>query len=323
MRQLLARRLRQEDKGSLEAQQDHLLSYIQMLTQSPIALNTREANTQHYELPAVFFQQVLGKRLKYSSGYWPSGVDGLDAAEEAMLELYARRAQLGNGQKILDLGCGWGSLTLWISERFPDSQVTGVSNSSTQKAFIDGEIHRRGLHNCQILTHDINEFQPAGKFDRVISIEMFEHMRNYESLMARISQWLNPDGLLFIHIFSHRQFAYLFEDRGPGDWMARHFFTGGMMPSDHLLLYFQQKLHLLDHWRLNGTHYSKTAAAWLANMDRNRSRILPILEEAYTQEQAERWYSYWRIFFLACAELWGYRKGQEWLVSHYLFRGPA
>jgi cyclopropane-fatty-acyl-phospholipid synthase len=319
VRRLLAERLRSERAGGEEARLARRDVLVAELRQSPIALCTAEANREHYEVPTAFFEEVLGPRLKYSSGFWPEGVSTLDRAEEAMLELTAERARLADGQKILDLGCGWGSLTLWAAERYPRSRITSVSNSRTQIQFIRTEVERRGLRNVVALVADMNDFDAGGRFDRVVSVEMFEHMRNYQKLLGRIASWLDPGGLLFVHIFSNRRFAYSFEDGGPSDWMARHFFSGGLMPSDDLLLCFQDSLRVQERWRVGGRHYARTCEEWLENLRRRRSEIEPILAATYGDAAVTRWFAYWKIFFIACAELFAWDGGNEWLVSHYLF----
>jgi cyclopropane-fatty-acyl-phospholipid synthase len=314
IRRLLAQRLREES-----ARYDRA-AYVADLRTRPLAEQTAAANAQHYEVPTRFYQLCLGPRLKYSGCLYPTGRESLAEAEEAMLALYAERARLADGQRILELGCGWGSLCLYNAEKFPRARITALSNSRTQKEFIDAEARRRGLANLEIITCDINAFDTApGQFDRVVSVEMFEHLKNYQRLFAHIARWLKPGGLLFTHIFTHARLSYHFVARDESDWMSRHFFTGGQMPAHDLLPQFQDDLRLVQDWVVNGTHYQRTAEHWLQNMDAHRAEILPVFAATYGPAHAARWFARWRVFYLACAELWGHRGGEEWQVSHYLF----
>lgn len=319
IRRLLAQRLREERKQDAAEQQMHFMSLIAFLKASPIAVNTHDANEQHYEVPTEFFRLVMGKHMKYSSGYWKSADVTLDTSEEDMLELTTERAELIDGMSILELGCGWGSLSLFMAKKYPNARITGVSNSRTQKEYIDAEAAKRGLKNLTIITADMNTFTIDGPFDRVVSVEMFEHMRNYELLLAKVASFLKPEGKLFVHIFTHKTLAYLFEVKDETDWMSKYFFSGGIMPSDHLLLYFPKHLAIERHWQVPGHHYNKTSEAWLRNMDANEPRIRQIFADTYGADQVTKWWSYWRVFFMSCAELWGYNNGEEWIVSHYLF----
>jgi len=318
IQQLLRKRLLDESKHDVTESQDQLNRLIKQLKESPIAIETGEANRQHYELPPEFFKLVMGRWLKYSSGLWDASTKDLSEAEENMLKLYMQRAGIQDGMEILELGCGWGSLSLYTAHRFPKCKITGVSNSAPQREFIMRRAAELGIKNLEIITQDVNKLEIDRTFDRIVSIEMFEHMRNYEKLLGRISQWLKPDGKLFVHIFTHRNLTYLFEDKDASDWLSRNFFTGGIMPSDHLLFYFNKDLRVDQHWVVNGQHYQKTSEAWLANMKNHQKEIMEIFEKHYPKE-AVKWWNFWKIFFLACAELWGFRQGNEWHVSHYLF----
>jgi len=321
IRRLCEQRLRDEHADDAAAADARFRALLDELRRSPIAIETDAANEQHYEVPTRFFELCLGKRFKYSSCYYATGRETLDEAEEAMLALYGERAQLADGQRILELGCGWGSLTLWMAERFPNARITGVSNSRTQREHILGQAAARGLGNVEIITTDVNRLElPEGTFDRVVSIEMFEHMRNYRTLLGNIARWLAPGGQLFVHIFVHRHLMYPFEVEGEDNWMGRYFFTGGLMPSADTLLHFQEALALEERWLVPGTHYERTANHWLANQDANADEVLRVLASCYGERDAARWAQRWRMFWMACAELFGYRNGAEWLVAHYRFR---
>ena len=319
IRRLLEQRLREEKKGNIYEQQAHLMELIDFLKSSPIAVNTHDANKQHYEIPAAFFKYVMGRHMKYSSGYWRNDSVSIDQSEEEMLELTADRAELEDGMNILELGCGWGSLSLFMATKYPNAKITGVSNSRTQKEYIDAETKKRGLKNLTIITADMNTFSIRKKFDRVVSVEMFEHMRNYEKLLEKVASFIVDGGKLFVHIFTHKTYAYLFDVKDETDWMSEYFFSGGMMPSDDLLLYFQNHIAIQKHWHVSGIHYSKTSEMWLRNMDAHESEIRSIFAGTYGEQYVTKWWSYWRIFFMSCAELWGYNGGKEWMVSHYLF----
>ena len=319
IRRLLRARLRQEHADDPERSAERLGDWIAECDRSPIALATQAANAQHYEVPAAFYAGVLGRHRKYSSGLWTGGTHTLDDAEAAMLQLSCERAEIQDGMRVLDLGCGWGALTLWIAERHPRCRVTGVSNSASQRADILRRAADAGLQNVQIVTADANTFAPTGLFDRVVSVEMMEHARNWRALLERIANWLVPTGKLFVHVFTHRTVGYPFAVDGNDDWMARHFFTGGQMPADEQMLHFQDHLAVEAHWRVSGEHYARTAEAWLANFDQHRRELAPVLRAAYG-DRAVAMGNLWRVFFMACAELWGFDGGRQWLVSHYRLR---
>jgi cyclopropane-fatty-acyl-phospholipid synthase len=318
MRRLLRSRLKSETQGGTEAAHLRQRARLQAWRTGPIAIATQAANQQHYEVPAAFYRLVLGPNLKYSSAYYPPGITELGDAEAAALRLVCDRAGLGEEQDILELGCGWGSLSLWMASHYPSSRITAVSNSQSQRRHIEAEAERRGLANLTVITADINHFAAPGSYDRVVSVEMFEHLRNHEALFARIRSWLKPNGMLFFHVFVHREYAYPFDADGDGDWMARLFFTGGVMPSESWFLNYQRDLVMEAQWRLSGTHYQRTAEAWLDNLDLHRSEVKAVFDEVYGADSAI-WVQRWRMFFMACAELFGYHGGSEWLVAHYLF----
>ena len=319
IRRLLQQRLTELRAGDPEATAALAQQFLAAMRTSPVAVLPEKANEQHYELPAAFFAQVLGPHRKYSSCWWPEGVNTLAQAEAAALQATCERAQLVDGQDVLELGCGWGSLSLWMARRYPKSRITAVSNSRSQRAFIEERARGEGLHNLEVVTCDFNDFATSERFDRVVSVEMFEHLRNWPVAFERVARWLRPGGRFFLHVFAHRDAPYLFEDRDASDWMTRHFFAGGIMPSDDLPLACQDHLRVVDRWRWSGVHYQRTAAAWLANMDAQREQLMPLLVETYGSEHAQLWWNRWRLFFLSVEELFGWNGGRQWWVSHTLF----
>ncbi len=323
IRRLLRRRLIGEDAGGVEANRAKMDAMLQHCQTGPIAEHTDAANAQHYEVSARFYETVLGPRLKYSCCDWTPGTVDLGEAEARSLAQVCARAGLADCQRILELGCGWGALSLWMAEAYPNASITVVSNSSAQRRFIEARAERRGLANLRVVTCDMNDFDTAERYDRVVSIEMFEHMRNYKRLMTRIASWLADDGKLFVHVFTHRRFAYRFETEGDDNWLGRHFFTGGTMPSDDLLTRIDSPLRCERQWEVNGKHYQRTAEAWLSRADTNRARLLELFAETCGAKRARLRLQRWRIFFMACAELWGYRDGDEWHVVHYRFGRAA
>jgi len=319
IRRLNRQRLVDIHADDIEKSCGELADFVEKMKVAEIAPVPELANEQHYEVPADFFGLVMGSHRKYSSCYWTSETRSLVQAEAEALRVTCSHAEIEDGMQVLDLGCGWGSLSLWIAAHYPDCNIVSVSNSNSQREYITSQAKERGLENINVITCDMNDFDTELRFDRVVSVEMFEHMRNYRELYRRVSTWLKADGKFFKHIFCHRSCVYEFVDQGPSDWMSRHFFSGGIMPSDDLPLRFQEDLQLVNQWRWNGGHYEKTANAWLENMDAKKEQIMPIMAATYGPHSAGKWFMRWRIFFMACAELFAHSGGREWYVSHYLF----
>ena len=317
IRQLLKVRLASEFSDEPQSAHERYETFLKELMKSPLAIETDKANEQHYEVDARFYDLALGINKKYSGCYYHEG-DGLDVAETRMLQKYIDRGQLSDGQHILELGCGWGSLTLFMASQLPNSSITAVSNSASQKAYILSQAEARGLDNITVITQDINQLTLDQQFDRVVSVEMFEHVRNYQQLFSNISAWLKEDGLLFVHVFCHRYLMYPFEEEGDDNWMGKYFFSGGQMPAFDTFLNFQDNLGIERRWAVSGTHYEKTANHWLENTDHHKGEILHLFKSCYGDD-ARLWFQRWRMFFMSCAELFGYKNGSEWLVGHYLF----
>ncbi|NTF08213.1 class I SAM-dependent methyltransferase [Agrobacterium rubi] len=310
---LCARTKRKLERAPREEEE----TFTQRMTDFPVATNTDDANRQHYEVPAEFFSLVLGQQRKYSCCYYPSATTTLDDAETAALAETVKHASLRDGMDILELGCGWGSLSLYMARQFPNARITSVSNSTSQRAYILGEAERQGIHNLTVITADMNDFAPSDTYDRIVSVEMFEHMSNWRTLFERTRGWLRDDGKLFIHVFTHKSRSYRFCPSDPADWIAQHFFTGGIMPAHDLPHRFEDTYDVEEEWRWSGEHYRRTAMDWLANFDRQSDRITPILREVYGADAA-LWRRRWRLFFLATAGLFGHDGGSVWGVGHYL-----
>lgn len=332
IKRLIKKRAEKQNKLSIEARYDYLNDFIKKLKKQPIAVQTDAANEQHYELPPEFFEKILGRNLKYSCCYWSDNLNykklkkqddleqRLDQAEDEMLKISAERAEIENGQNILELGCGWGSFSFYLARKFPDSRIISMSNSKDQINYINRLAAANKVNNLRAVKADINNFKTEAKFDRIVSIEMFEHMRNYQQLLQKVEGYLLAEGKLFVHIFSHKFYPFIYQNQKKSDWMSRYFFSGGTMPSQDLLHYFSGNLSLEKQWALSGSHYQKTLEVWLENMDQKKEEIYPILESTYGKEAAEKWWNYWRLFFISSAEFFGYNDGNEWFISHYLFQ---
>lgn len=318
IRHLLSMRLQDATLGTDTVQQ-RKMDFVNELKTMPIAVLTEKANEQHYELPTEYFDKVLGRWKKYSSCLYRDVRDDLDTAEENMLELYCDKLKIQDGMKILDVGGGWGSFTLFAATKYPGCSFTLVSNSRTQKIYVDGAAAKAGLSNVAVITADMNTFTTTTLYDRAVSIECFEHMKNYKRLLKHVSTWLKPDGLFFCHVFCHKTLAYHFEDNGDEDWMTRYFFSGGTMPSLDLFLYFQEDLAVDSVSYVNGMHYSRSLEMWLEKHDACKKQLAPMFKDVYGAE-SQKWFVYWRLFYLACSELFNYSKGEEWGLAHYTFR---
>jgi cyclopropane-fatty-acyl-phospholipid synthase len=324
MRRLIAKRLKSETRGDETERAARFEQFVRELDASPIAIETQSANRQHYEMPARFFRLHLGPRMKYSCCLYATGRETVAGAEEAMLATYAERCDMIDGQRILDLGCGWGSFALWAAARFPRSTVVALSNSRGQREYIEAAAAERGLHNLTVRTGDIVDFEfdagdLGGGFDRIVSIEMFEHMKNYRMLFAKLARWLADEGRVFVHVFANRRVAYPFEDEEDDDWMSRYFFTGGTMPSFDLFKRFDDDLEIEQRWWVSGRHYERTANDWLRHMDAAESAIMDIFRATYGEADARIWFARWRMFYMAVAELFGFDEGKQWGVAHYRF----
>jgi len=323
IRRLLAARLAELEAGGPAATQARGDAFLAGRRGGPVAVRTDASRRQHYEVPTRFFELVLGPRLKYSGAWWHPGVRTLAEAETAMLDVSIERAGIADGHRVLDLGCGWGALTFRVLERFPRCEVVALSHSRTQRAHLEAVAAARGLASrLEVATQDVNAFAPPGTFHRVASVEMFEHVADPEALLARVADVLRPGGSMFVHVFAHRRHAYPFEDRGPGDWMARHFFTGGWMPSHDAFARFVSPLRPTRAWWVAGTHYARTARAWIERLDANRAALVPVLEATYGAGEARRWHARWRAFFLACEVCFGWGGGDTWGVSHHVLEAP-
>lgn len=314
MRRLVRERMRDERRGGEAGQR----AFFDSLRTGPIAVATQDANTQHYEVPSAFFEAVLGPRLKYSCGFYDPVTDDLSRAEEAMLALSCQRAGIVDGMDVLDLGCGWGSLSLWLAEHYPQANITALSNSATQRAHIEARAAAAGFTNLKVITANVVEWDTVLRFDRVLSIEMFEHMRNYAALLARVTGWLKPEGRLFTHVFCHRELGYHYV-QGDG-WMEQYFFTGGIMPREDQFEQFPAQVHVEQRWWVDGTHYERTSNHWLERLDANRDAVARICMDTYGADEATIWLQRWRMFFMAVAELFGIDNGSRYGVVHTLMR---